>query len=114
MTYDEFMWHSLRELRAYDDAHKLQIKEQDFLNYLLGEYVYDALTAALSSAFAKKGSKAPTYLEVREKPILDKIDQKQEEVEVVDEQTAYERWRTQRKIDKLNWDLAQIYANKGG
>jgi len=112
VAYDEFMWHSLRELQVYNEAHKLKIKEMDYLNYLTGEYVYDALVAALGGMFAKKGTKAPTYIEMREKPILDKIDEKQEEV--VDEQTAYENWRMQRKIDKLNWDLAQIYAKKGG
>lgn len=104
------MRHTLRELRAYDDAHKLQVKEMDYMNYLLGEYVYEALSAALGGVFAKRGTKAPSYLEAREKPILDKIDKEPEKE--VDPQTEYERWRMQRKIDKLNWDLAQIYANK--
>lgn len=112
MTYDEFMRHTLRELRAYDDAHKLQVKEQDYLNYLLGEYVYDAVSAALGGVFAKKNTKPPTYIELREKPLLDKLGEEPEKE--VDPQTEYERWRMQRKIDKLNWDLAQIYAKKGG
>ena len=111
VPYKEFFSHTIRELRSYDDAHKLVLKEQDYMNYLMGVYVYDAFGAVLSGMFAKKGTQPKSFADIRPKPIMEHID---EQKKIEDEQTAFERWRMQRKIDKLNWDLAQIYAKKGG
>lgn len=110
VPYKEFFNHSLRELKAYDDAHKLVLKEQDYMNYLMAEYFYEALGAVVSGMFAKKGTQPKQFIDIRPKPIMEHID---EEKKVEDEQAAYEKYRMQRQIDKLNWDLAQIYAKQG-
>lgn len=110
VPYDEFFRRTIRELQSYDDAHKLKLKEQDYMNYLMGEYVFEAVGAVASGMFAKKGSQPKQFTELCPKPILDHID---EQKQIEDEKTAYERYRMQRQIEKLNWDLAQIYAKKG-
>ena len=110
VLYDEFFRRTIRELKSYDDAHKLKLKEQDYMNYLMGEYVFDAVGAVVSGMFAKKGTQPKHYMDIRPKPIMEHID---EQKKIEDEKTAYERYRMQRQIDKLNWDLAQIYAKQG-
>lgn len=78
------------------------------MNYIAGEYVFDALMAAFSNMFSKKGAKPKTFSDIRKNPILSNITE-----EEVDEKTAYDNYRAQRMIDKLNWDLAKIYESKG-
>ena len=82
------------------------------MNYLAGEYMFEAVTAAMTNMFPKKGTRGLTFSEIREKPILHDLDFEAQQ-EAIDQEKAYERYRVQRAIDKLNWDLAQIYEGKG-
>jgi len=97
---------TLWELQAFDRGHDKALKERDTLNYIIGEYMYDAMCAVMSNLSGKKGSAPVTYGDVRKKPVLDDIVQQEEEE--VDPQRAYENYIVQRKIDKLNWDLAHM------
>ena len=97
---------TLWELQAFDRGHEQAIKERDTLNYIIGEYVYDAICAVMSNLTSKKGGSVITFGDVRKKPMLNDIVEHEEEEE--DAQTAYENYIVQRKIDKLNWDLAHM------
>ena len=112
VPYKEFFSHTIRELKVYDDAHRLEIKERDFMNYVLGEYVFDAFSAIISGLFAKNKSDRLAYTDLRKEPVLSKIDEPPEPTEE-DMQRAYEQYRMQRKIDKLNWDLAHMDMSRG-
>jgi hypothetical protein len=100
----------MKELRLYDKAHEMKIEEQDHMNFLMGEYFFDAIAAALSNMGMKKGDKPLTYTDIRKEPILKTIDKKQQEI---DEKQAYENYRVKRMIDKLNWDLAHMEQQGG-
>ena len=100
---------TLRDLGLYDIAHERALKESDYMNYLAGEYMFDALMAALGNMFAKKGTQPKGFSDFRKNPILSDLGEEEE----IDEKTAYENYRAQRMIDKLNWDLAKIYESKG-
>lgn len=100
MIMDSTLW----ELQAFDKAHELRLKEQDSLNYIVGEYVFDAMCAVMSNLSGKKGNTI-TYGDIRKKPMLDDI--AKQEIEV-DRETAYRNYAVQRKIDKLNWDIAHM------
>lgn len=76
---------TLKELKAYDKAHELQIKEQDFLNWSLGRYYVDALSCTVGNMFARKGHKT---IEYPKKPYLSS-----EEVVGSDELTEEEKIR---------------------
>lgn len=97
---DSTLW----ELQAFDRAHEIELKERDTLNYIVGEYVFDAMCAVMSNLAGKKG-KSVTYTDIRKNPMLNEIDKHEEEL---DAQAAYEAYIVQRKIDKLNWDLAHM------
>ena len=110
VPFDVIMHTTLRDLSLYDEAHERKLKEDDYMNYIAGEYVFDALMVALGNMFSKKGTPIKSFTDVRKQPVLSEVI---EHEEVVDEQTAYEKYRVQRMIDKLNWDLAKIYESKG-
>lgn len=97
---DSTLW----ELQAFDKAHELRLKEQDSLNYIVGEYVFDAICAVMSNLAGKKGNPV-TFGDIRKKPMLDGITEQKEEI---DPKQAYEDYIVQRKIDKINWDLAHM------
>ena len=94
---------TLRDLRLYDKAHEKALQEQDYMNYLAGEYVFDAVMAAIGNVFAKKGEKQKGFIDVRPKPILSEAVK-----EELDAKQAYDNYLAQRMIDKLNWDLAHM------
>lgn len=73
------MHSTIRELRIYDKAFERKQKITDFDNYLLGQYVFDAVSAALANAFSGKNKKAVSYQDVREKPLLQIMEEERKE-----------------------------------
>lgn len=58
---------------AYDKANELRTRETDRMYFLLGHYMYEAVSTSLANAFRKKGTQAVKY---REEPILEEIRKK--------------------------------------
>jgi len=72
------IYHStLVELSLYDKAYELKEEINDTHSWLIGMYMYEAMTVVVSNAFASKGAKPKTY---REKPILAEYKDKNREL----------------------------------
>ena len=62
------IYHStLVDLHLYDDAYKIKEEINDTNNWMMGMYVYEAISVVVSNAFASKGAQHKKY---RDKPIL--------------------------------------------
>lgn len=59
------------------EGYKLRRKIEDEKSWLLGGYVFQAVSISLGNAFRKKNQKAKDYFEIVEKPFLDTIDKKE-------------------------------------
>lgn len=59
------------------EGYKLRRKIEDEKAWLLGGYVFNAVSIALGNSFRKKSQKAKDFFEVVEKPFLDSIDRKE-------------------------------------
>lgn len=59
------------------EGYKLRRKIEDEKDWLLGGYVFNAVSIALGNSFRKKSQKAKDFFEVVEKPFLDSIDRKE-------------------------------------
>ena len=73
ITYDEFWTLNPRKIKVILESYKLRRQIEDERQWLLGGYMFDAISVALDNAFKKKGQKAKNYFEVREKPYLKEI-----------------------------------------
>lgn len=76
---EDILHSTLKELKMYDKAFDEQRKIIDADQYLLGEYVFEGVSAALANMFRKRGQKAVTFQGVREKPLLQMVDEEQRE-----------------------------------
>lgn len=66
-------------MKAFDKAFNTQREIVDADHYLLGEYVFDAVTAAIANALKKKSAKPITFHDIREKPLLQAAEEEREE-----------------------------------
>ena len=63
----EDFWHmTMLRLRPYLEAERIKKENQNYMMWLQGAYIMNALECAIHNAFAKKGTKPLKYLE---KPI---------------------------------------------
>ena len=79
VSYDEFWELNPRKLLVITEGYKLKRHIRDDEMWILGEYVFDAFSLALSNAFKKKSQKAKEYFEVVSNPILKQIEDKPDE-----------------------------------
>ena len=56
VEYDTFWRLTPRLLKSFAKAHLIKTRDAELFAYLSGRYVFDAVSIALSNAFAKKGS----------------------------------------------------------
>lgn len=98
--YDEFWTLNPDKLTIIFEGYKLRRKIEDEKAWLLGGYVFQAVTVSLGNAFRKKNQKAKSYFEMQEKPFLDGIEHK----EITDEEK-------QRQIDALMASLHIMQNN---
>lgn len=88
-------WSSPVDLEPYEQAHKLQIQEQDSQLYTMGMYVMSAVSTAVDHAFNGKKAKSkyiekPILAEVIEESMLtqEEIDEREMRKEIL----AMEQW----------------------
>ena len=72
--YDEFWTLNPRKLAVLTEGYKLRRKIEDEKAWLLGGYMFQAVSVSLGNAFRKKSEKAKSYFDIVEKPFLDNID----------------------------------------
>lgn len=70
ISYDEFWKLNPRKLNVIIAGFKTKRKVRDEENWMLGGYVFEALTIALNNAFRKKGQKAKEYFDLCDTPIM--------------------------------------------
>lgn len=107
MTADEF-WHKPPLLaKACREAYKLRVRHENETAWMQGAYIMNAVQAAISNTFGKKGGKKTKYLEKpfdlgletqREKAIK----AKQERDKIIASLSAW----------KMSWDLRQKSGEK--
>lgn len=68
--YDEFWTLNPRKLNVIIEGYKLKRQIEDEKAWLLGGYMFEAVSVALGNAFRKKGQKAKSYFEVLDKQFL--------------------------------------------
>ena len=77
ISYDEFWTLNPRKINVILEGYKLRRKIDDERAWLLGGYVFQAVSVSLGNAFRKKNQKAQSYFEIVEKPFLSEIEQKE-------------------------------------
>jgi hypothetical protein len=76
VSLSEFWEMNPHSIEVILDGYKLKRKIADEQQWLLGGYVFSAVSTAMGNAFRKKNTKAKSYFEEVEKPFLSNIDKK--------------------------------------
>lgn len=93
-------------LEPYEKAVKIEEEKTDTHMWILGSYIFEAVSIAISNAFRKKGQKANSY---RDKPYLLEAKEKNGEVtheEIVDKTKAV---FNMLKIMQANYELSKKF-----
>lgn len=78
ITYEYFWELNPRKLTPIAEGYKLRKKALDEQQWLLGGYIFEAVSLAMGNAFRKKGSKAKSYFDELKKPLFSDIDKRDE------------------------------------
>ena len=81
ISYDDFWKLTPRSLKVVAEGYKLKRQVEDEKNWLLGGYLFEAVSIALGNSFRKKNQKAKSYFEVREKPYLHDLNNEMSETQ---------------------------------
>ena len=104
VSMDEFWNLSPRTLNVLLESYRLKRKVIDEEHWLLGGYVYSAVSIAMGNAFKKKSQKARSYFEEIQHPFLKDIDkEKLSEAEIEKKrQLLFAQLRTKQANFELN------------
>ena len=105
ISYDEFWSLTPRTLNVCLEGYKLRRKIEDEKSWLLGGYVFDAVSLAVNNSFRKKGQKAKSYFEVVDKPFLKELAQNSGEITEDEKNKRLEALKAQLHIMKTNFDI---------
>lgn len=73
LSYDDFWRLTPRKLNVILDGYKLRRKTEDEKNWILGGYIFEAVSLAMGNAFRKKNQKPKSYFEILDKPFFTNI-----------------------------------------
>lgn len=73
LSYDDFWALTPRKLNVILDGYKLKRKTEDEKHWILGGYVFEAVSLAMGNAFRKKNQKPKSYFEILDKPFFTNI-----------------------------------------
>lgn len=74
ISYEDFWKLNPRSLTVILNGYKMKRKVMDEQNWLLGGYVFSAVSIAMGNAFKKKSQKSVSYFEELKHPFLKDID----------------------------------------
>ena len=105
------MHSTLKDLKIYDIAHERKLKEIDQMNYLNGQYMFAAVSAAVGNLFRGKTKKAISYHDAVEQPLLMHMEEEKKE-ESGELSVDEKKRRTEALFHKLdimaaNWRLSK-------
>lgn len=92
-----------KELEPFEKAHKMRIQEQDYMNWLSGQYMLSAVSVAVEHCLAGKKARS----EYMEKPIME-LKEEKETKKIQKELTEEEK---KEKTEKLFMQLRIMGAN---
>lgn len=93
-------------LEAYNSAERLKDEKRDAQMWMMGAYVFEAVSKAIGNAFRKKGTKASQY---RDKPLM--MENKEQKRELTKDEKI-EKTKTVFKmlqIMQANYELARKF-----
>ena len=101
-TVDDIDWSSPADLKPYEKAHKLEMKEQDNLMYMwFGSYALSAVSVAVEHNFA--GRKANSkYID---KPIMQSIEEQNKPMSEEELQKQRELFVARLQVMQSNFEL---------
>ena len=79
ISYEEFWKLNPRKINVIVEGYKLKRKVEDEKSWLLGEYVFDAVSLAIGNALRKKGVKPKEYFETVKEPLLQRLSEETDE-----------------------------------
>lgn len=77
ISYEEFWTLNPRKLKVLTEGYKLRRKIEDEKSWLLGGYIFQAVSLSIGNSLRKRNQKAKDYFEIVEKPFLDALDKKE-------------------------------------
>lgn len=101
--YDEFWTLNPRKLRVLVEGYKLKRQIEDEKAWLLGGYVFEAVSVAMGNAFKKKNQKAKSYFDVVDKQFLKQAETK--EMSEEEKKRKLELLMAGLRIKKTNFEL---------
>lgn len=87
------------------EGYKLRRKTKDEESWLLGGYVFQAVSISLGNAFRKKNTKAQSYFDVVEKPFLDNVPNSDEELSEEEKQKYRDALLASLHVMKNNFEI---------
>lgn len=104
MSVDDIDRSSPADMKPYLKAHEAELKEQDYMAWIQGQYFASALdsTVCNNALWREKGSKPHNYIE---KPIMQGISEKQKENKPLTEEEK------KKQTEKLFMHLRIMGAN---
>lgn len=100
ISYEEFWTLNPRKINALFEGYKLRRKIEDEKSWLLGGYMFHAVSVSLGNAFRKKNQKAESYFEALDAPFLSKV-----------EETEMSESEKQKRLDALMAGLHIMQGN---
>ena len=73
VSYNEFWTLTPRKVKVIVEAHRQKRQIEDEQMWLLGGYIFDAVSIAIGNALKKKGQKGKEYFELVKGPISKRI-----------------------------------------
>lgn len=110
VSYDEFWTLNPRKIKVLMESYHLKRQIEDEKLWMLGGYVFDAVSIALGNAFRKKGQKSKEYFELVKEPITKRIEQSKDENNLTD---AEKKAKTELLFKNLEIMAANHRLNKG-
>ncbi len=80
ISYNEFWTLNPRKIKVIVEGYRLQRQVRDEEYWMLGGYIFDAVSLAMGNSFRKKGQKPKEYFETIKEPILKRETEKNSEV----------------------------------
>lgn len=104
VSMDEFWNLSPRTLNVLLESYRLKRKVIDEEHWLLGGYVYSAVSIAMGNAFKKKSQKAKNYFEEINHPFLKDVNKNELSEEEIEKkrQLLFAQLRTKQANFELN------------
>lgn len=103
ISYDGFWDLNVRKIEPIVEGYKLKRKAIDEQNWLLGGYIFNAVSIVAKNATRKKGQKVTTYFEEFKHPFS-------KEVELINENNMTEEEK-RKKTEALFTNLEIMAAN---